>query len=118
MSSSLIICVATAIAAIAVTIGVATFVLIKNIKLYRKNSNSSEITTLAEIVSARKETIGSYSKKRGTVRCFVTFKLESGDTVVLSAEEEEGKTYSVGDRGLLVFRGTRIISFSPIEKQN
>jgi Protein of unknown function (DUF2500). len=72
-----------------------------------KNSRSPLLTVPAKVVSKRIDVRGDHSY----TSYYVTFEMESGERVELSADGREYGMLVEKDVGLLSYRGTRLVSF-------
>ena len=81
--------------------------LVKNAKQSRKNDNSPRLTSEATVVTKRTKVWGDHSH---TVY-YATFQFESGDRLELEIPHNQFGYLVEGDKGKLMFQGTRFLSF-------
>ncbi|MBO4862655.1 MAG: DUF2500 family protein, partial [Firmicutes bacterium] len=61
---------------------------------------------------------GATYVKPDITTCYVVFALEDGDAVELRTSLENFCSFVPGDRGVLTYKGGRLISFTLIEEEN
>ena len=100
------------------------FTLAKGISTWHKNNNSPRLTVSARIVAKRQNTTyhnqpsaGDTSGAHGyhttsSTNYYVTFQVESGDTIEMSVSGSEYGKLTEGDEGKLTFQGTRYLQFN------
>ena len=99
-----------------VIIGLAIF---RSLKEWHHNENSPRLTVEAKIVSKRSDYRRTMSGKQNIHRYsrtnyYVTFEVESGDRMELELQGHQYGLLVEGDRGKLIFKGTRFLGFERI----
>ena len=99
-----------------VIIGLAIF---RPLKAWHHNENSPRLTVEAKIVSKRSDYRRTMSGKQNSPRhsrtnYYVTFEVESGDRMELELQGHQYGLLVEGDRGRLIFKGTRFLGFERI----
>jgi len=93
-------------------------VLIKNIGQWFKNEKAPRLSVPAKIVDKRRRTHHHHSSghHHHTHSYYVTFEVESGDTMELRVLRNEYDILRVGESGVLCFQGTRYLGFERKEE--
>ena len=77
---------------------------------FTKNESSPVLTVPAAIVNMRRMT--HHSKNHLSHSYHVTFEMEGGERLELRVRWQDYKEFSIGDRGLLIYQGTRFQGFT------
>ena len=96
-----------------IVIGMAV---IRSFKEWNHNENSPRLTVDAKVVSKRSEIRRTMSHTQNVhhhsrTNYYVTFEVESGDRMELELQGHEYGLLVEGDKGKLVFQGTRFLGF-------
>ena len=94
--------------------GVIVFVIVQGLRQWNKNNHSPRLTVEATVVAKRTEVTHRQSDdgfSRSTTWYYATFQVESGDRMEFSLGGGEYGLLAEGDRGRLIFQGTRYLGF-------
>ena len=92
-------------------IGLFAFVIIRSIATWTKNNNSPKISTNARIVAKRSYIHSGTNNASHSSTYYATFEFETGDRLELHIPSDEFGLLAEGDKGVLLFQGTRYLSF-------
>lgn len=92
-------------------IGLFAFVIIRSIVTWTKNNNSPKISANAHIVTKRTSIHGGTHNTSASSSYYATFEFETGDRLELHIPSSEFGLLAEGDKGILLFQGTRYLSF-------
>ncbi len=87
------------------------YTFIKNARKAASIRKAPRIKVPAVVVSKRSAVRRNNNSSMNLMSYFVTFEFESGDRLELSSEGEDFGLLSEGDRGIVTFQGTLLISF-------
>lgn len=102
---------------------IIVFTFVKGIATWFKNNNSPRLTVSARIVAKRQNTTHNNQPNAGDISgahgfhtisstsYYVTFQVDSGDRMELSVSGSEYGVLAEGDKGQLIFQGTRYLTF-------
>ena len=111
------------IAVFVIVLGVIVAVAVRGLLTWNKNNRSPRLTVHAVIVAKRTDVsrhshpvAGDVTGAHGfhssaTTRYYVTFQVDSGDRMELSADGAQYGMLAEGDSGKLTFQGTRYLGF-------
>lgn len=101
-------------------LGMFLVTFIRGLGTWHKNNQAPRLTVAVEIV-AKRTNVSHHTHSGGpdsmghtstSTTYYVTFQVESGDRMELSVPGSEYGLMVEGDRGTLLFQGTRFLSFS------
>ena len=87
------------------------FTIIKSGAQWNKNNNSPKLSVPAQVVTKRSNTRGGSGDSSASTSYYVTFQVESGDRMELQMSGKEYGMLAEDDLGILIFQGTRFLSF-------
>lgn len=93
--------------------GMVIFVFAKSIIQWNKNNNSPRLSVDAAIVDKQRKTHHHNHNGHHHVShsYYVTFRVQSGDTMALRVPRDDFYMLMEGDKGVLSFQGTRYLGF-------
>ncbi|MCM3764561.1 DUF2500 domain-containing protein [Neobacillus niacini] len=98
-----------------IVIGLILFSFARGIKEWSNNNNQPKLNVDALVVSKRTQVRGGAGDAPSSTRYFVTFQFESGDRTEFRVSGAEYGQLAEGDKGELVFQGTRYHGFTRIQ---
>ena len=98
-------------------IGVFITVLVKGIGQWNRNNKSPRLTVSATLIAKRTDVCrhhhgGIDHHHHTSTSYYVTFQVESGDRMEFQITGQEYGLLMEGDRGNLIFQGTRYLGFT------
>ena len=91
--------------------GLFAFLIIRGIVTWSKNNNSPKISANARIVAKRAHVFGGMNNTSASTSYYATFEFDTGDRLELQIYNNEFGLLAEGDKGVLIFQGTRFLSF-------
>lgn len=98
-----------------IVFGLILFTIIRNIKEWNNNNKQPRLNVDATVVSKRTKISGGAGDAPSSTRYYVTFQFESGDRTEFQMNGREYGQLAEGDKGELVFQGTRYHSFTRVQ---
>jgi hypothetical protein len=95
-----------------IVIGLILFSFAKGIKEWSHNNSQPKLNVDATVVSKRTQVRGGAGDAPSSTWYFVTFQFESGDRAEFKVSGSEYGQLAEGDKGELVFQGTRYHGFT------
>lgn len=95
-------------------IGFIAFVIIKSVRIWMTNNASPLISASSTAVTKRSEVWGGSGESSASTSYYVTFQFEDGTRLELQVSNREYGLIVEGDRGELVYQGTRFKEFKRI----
>lgn len=97
-------------------IGMFIAIAVRGIGQWNKNNNSPRLTVEATLVSKRTHVsrhhhAGEHHHSHSSTSYYLTFEVESGDRMEFHVGSSEYGLLVEGDRGSLMFQGTRYLGF-------
>jgi hypothetical protein len=92
--------------------GIILFSIIRGIRVWSNNNSQPRLNVEAVVVSKRTHVRHGGNDHHSSTWYYVTFQVESGDRMEFGVNGREYGQLAEGDRGELIFQGTRYHGFS------
>ncbi|QOR68883.1 DUF2500 domain-containing protein [Cytobacillus suaedae] len=95
-----------------IVIGGFIYVIGKGLMTWSSNNAATPVSTFAKVLSKRTQVYGGSGESRARTAYFITFELGSGERVELQVKPKDSGLIVEGDKGTLMYQGTRFNGFS------
>ncbi|MDH6426852.1 MULTISPECIES: DUF2500 domain-containing protein [unclassified Paenibacillus] len=93
-------------------LGLFVFIIVKSVRIWMSNNASPLIKANCTAVTKRTEVWGGSGESRANTSYYVTFEFADGSRLELQVRDQDFGLIVEGDRGELLYQGTRFKSFN------
>ncbi|AWV36682.1 hypothetical protein CD191_12245 [Paenibacillus odorifer] len=93
-------------------LGLFVFIIVKSVRIWMSNNASPLIKANCTAVTKRTEVWGGSGESRANTSYYVTFEFADGSRLELQVRDQDFGLIVEGDRGELLYQGTRFKRFN------